>query len=160
MNVKRHHPRPRTRGFDLERHVGPRERSYLSGCAGKPRYTSEAAARAGIGLQLGHPALDAYPCDHCNGWHMTELRPKGQRKATPPVYVLAFVCASCRIRHPAVAASERDWTPDRRRVALLQLEPLAIKDGWSIGVDDDHCPTCAAARGLDTLANPTPKRAA
>ena len=34
--------------------------------------------------------------------------------------------------------------------ALLKLEPEAIADGWSIGCPDDHCPSCAAALGLET----------
>jgi len=67
------------------------------------------------------------------------------------VHILAFVCRPCRARHAAIAASPVPWTPERRRAALLALEPEVIRDGWSIGVDDDYCPACAAALGLETL---------
>lgn len=146
---RKRHVAPRSRGFDLERQHP--QRRWLAGCAGKARYSSEAAADAGIGLQLGAPTLGAYPCTDCDGWHLTERRPKGQRKAPDPVHVLAFVCSACKARHADIAASPVPWTPARRRVALLELEPLAIRDGWSIGAVDDHCPACAAALGLETI---------
>ena len=149
---RKHHTRPASRGFDAERSASGVHRDWLASCAGKARYTSEAAARAAIGLQLGAPALDVYPCArHCGGWHLTERRPVGTKKAAPPVHILAFVCAACRARHASVAASAVPWTPERRRAALLELDPLAIRDGWSVGADDDHCPACAAALGLETL---------
>lgn len=140
---------PTSRGFDLE--VRHPQRRWLTGCAGKARYSSEAAADAGIGLQLGAATLGAYPCTDCDGWHLTELRAKGQRKAPDPIHVLAFVCSTCKARHAETAASPVPWTPARRRVALLELEPLAIRDGWSIGVVEDHCPACAAELGLETI---------
>jgi len=137
----------RSRGFDLEaRHP---DRRALSGCVGKDRYTSEAAAWAGAGL-VQRVAIDVYRCESCQGYHLTERRPKGQRKTPPPVQVLAFICAACKARHTAIAVSPREWTPETRRAALLKLEPEAIADGWSVGVDDDHCPSCAAALGLET----------
>lgn len=147
---RKRHDRPRARGYDAERQAAGPVKAWLSACAGKDRYTSEAAARAAIGLQLGRAALDTYRCDHCAAWHLTERRPAGQRKAAPPVQVLAFVCSACRARHAAIAVSPRKWTPETRRAALLKLEPEAIADGWSVGVDDDHCPSCAAALGLET----------
>ena len=149
MIARRKHRRaPTSRGFDLEaRHP---QRRWLAGCAGKDRYTSEAAARAGAGLHLA-TALDVYPCDDCAGWHLTSTRPTGQRKAPPPVQILAFICGACRARHPSIAATDGAWTPERRRAALLKLEPLAIRDGWSIGEVDDHCPSCAAELGLETI---------
>lgn len=153
--ARRRRVAPRSAGFDLEsRHP---DRAWLTGCAGKARYTSEAAARAGIGLQLGPAALDTYRCDHCPGWHLTQRTQAGARKAPPPVYVLAFVCARCRARHASIAVSPEPWRPARMRVALLKLEPEVIRDGWSIGAgdDSDHCPACASALGLETLARTT-----
>lgn len=137
-------------GFDLEASAGAR--GYQRGCAGKDRYTSETAAIAGIGLQLGHPALDVYQCGYCSGgWHLTERRPAGQRKA-PPVHLLAFVCAGCGAHHPLVAASDSPWTAATRRAALLKVEPAVIRDGWSVGLgDQDHCARCATALGIGTL---------
>lgn len=148
MIAKRRRVHDKPHGFDLER--GHKDRRWLSACAGKARYSSEAAARAGIGLQVGAPALDVYPCDHCHGWHLTECRPAGQRKAAPPVHMLAFVCGRCGALAADVAASAQPWSPERRRVALLSLEPIAIRAGWSIGVEQDHCPSCAVALGLPT----------
>lgn len=137
-------------GFDLER--GHRDRRWFAGCAGKDRYTSEVAARAGAGLQIAGAKLDAYHCDDCGGWHLTSSHAPGPRKVpTEPVHMLAFVRSRCHARHADVAASATPWTPERRRAALLALEPLAIRDGWSVGVVDDHCPTCASALGLETL---------
>lgn len=144
--ARRRRVAPRAAGFDLEaRHP---DRAWLTGCAGKARYTSEAAAWTGAGLQFG-PPLDVYRCASCDGYHLTSVRPAGQRKAARPVNILAFVCSACHARHAAIAASAEPWTPARRRVALLELEPVAIADGWSIGFED-HCPACAAALGLET----------
>lgn len=139
-------------GYDAERDAKGKAGAWLRSCAGKDRYTSEAAARAAIGLQLGTAALDTYRCDHCPGWHLTQRTQAGARKAPPPVHVLAFVCAGCRARHASIAVSPEPWRPARMRVALLKLEPEVIRDGWSIGAgdDSDHCPTCAAALGLET----------
>ena len=148
MITKRAHRARPSRGFDLEsRHP---QRAWLAGCAGKPRYTSEAAALAAIGVLLSRAPLTAYRCAHCDGWHHAEALRTGQRKAPPPVYLLAFVCGRCHARSADFAASTEEWTPARRRVALLSLEPLAMRAGWSIGVEADHCPTCAAALGLAT----------
>ena len=148
---RKHHARPISRGFDAERSASGTHRDWLASCAGKARYTSEAAARAAIGLQLGAPALDAYHCArHCGAWHLTERRPTKTRKAAPPVHVLAFVCSACLTRHAAIAVSPREWTPETRRSALLKLEPEAIADGWSITEGADYCPACAAALGHET----------
>mgnify|MGYP002137436553 CR=1 FL=1 len=57
---RKHHPRPNARGYDAERQAAGPVKAWLSACAGKDRYTSEAAARAAIGLQLGRAALDTY----------------------------------------------------------------------------------------------------
>lgn len=146
---KRHAARPATGGFDLERQHP--DRRWLAGCAGKARYSSEAAADAGIGLQLGPSRLGSYHCEDCGSWHLTERRAPGQRKAPGQVHILAFICSTCRARHADIAASPVPWTPARRRVALLKLEPLAIRDGWSIGAVDDHCPACAAELGIETI---------
>lgn len=146
---RKHHPRPNARGYDAERQAAGPVKAWLSSCAGKDRYTSEAAAWAGAGL-VQRVAIDVYRCESCQGYHLTERRPAGQRKAPPPVQVLAFVCSACHARHAAIAVSPREWTPETRRAALLKLEPEAIADGWSVGVDDDHCPSCAAALGLET----------
>lgn len=150
MIVKRARRRQTSRGFDLEdRHPA---RRWFAGCAGKPRYGTEAAAIAGIGLQLGRASLDVYRCGYCAGWHHTEARRTGQRKAQPPVHLLSFICARCGVRSADVAASAEPWSEARRRVALLKLEPIVIEAGWSVGVgDQDHCPTCATALGLETL---------
>lgn len=149
---RKHHARPASRGFDAERSASGTHRDWLASCAGKARYTSEAAARAAIGLQLGAPALDAYHCArHCGAWHLTERRPAKAKKAAPPVHVLAFVCAACKARHASIAVSPREWTPETRRTALLKLEPEAIRDGWSITADSDFCATCAEALGHETL---------
>lgn len=102
MIVRRKHRRaPTSRGFDLERNHPARR--WLSGCAGKARYSSEAAADAGIGLQLGAPTLGSYHCADCDGWHLTERRAKGQRKAPDPVHA---------------------WAPK------IQGEPHAIRGWW------------------------------
>lgn len=147
---RKRHDRPRTRGYDAERSAAGPVKAWLAACAGKDRYTSEAAARAAIGLQLGAPALDTYRCAHCAAWHLTERRPAGQRKAPPPVQVLAFVCSACHARHAAIAVSPREWTPETRRAALLKLEPEAIADGWSITEGPDFCAACAEALGHET----------
>lgn len=147
---RKRHDRPRTRGYDAERSAAGPVKAWLAACAGKDRYTSEAAARAAIGLQLGRAVLDTYRCGHCAAWHLTERRPTGQRKAAPPVHVLAFVCSACRARHAAIAVSPREWTPETRRAALLKLEPEAIADGWSITEGPDFCAACAEALGHET----------
>ena len=152
--AKRRMPRPRqARTFDLDAVSGQAQRAWSSGCAGKARYTSEAAARAGIGLQLGQSALDAYRCTHCSGWHLTEVRAPGAGKRTlRKVHHLWLSCGRCQVAHEKIAASSCPWTPATRRVALTQLEDAAIADGWSIGLDEhDHCPACAAALGLETM---------
>lgn len=142
----------RSRGFDLER--GHPQRRWLAGCAGKAKYSSEAAALAGLGLQLGDPSMEAYRCPHCDGWHLASVRPSGGKRDLARVHVMTFVCGRCLRQHPAIATSADPWTPERRRVALLQLEPIAIGDGWSVGADEDHCPICAAALGLETTRRP------
>lgn len=145
---RRAHAAPaRPAGFDAE--AGARGNTWERSCAGKDRYTSEAAALVGIGLNTRASTLDAYACGYCGCWHLTERRPAGKPKA-PPVYLLAFVCSRCQARHATVAASDHPWTERSRRQALLKLEPVAMRDGWSIGLED-HCPGCAAALGLETM---------
>lgn len=140
---------PVARGFDAE--LGHRGgNTWARACAGKDRYSSEAAALVGIGLNTRSRTLDAYACAYCGGWHLTERLPLGVKKAPAQVHMLAFVCSRCQARHPQIAASNRPWTPATRRRALLDLEPAAMRDGWSIGWRDDHCAPCAAALGLET----------
>lgn len=134
-------------GYDAE--AGARGNTWARTCAGKDRYSSEAAALVGIGLNTRSRTLDAYRCPFGNHWHLTERLAPGAKKARARVYMLAFVCARCGVRHADIAASNAPWTPATRRRALLDLEPAAIAAGWSIGVTDDHCPTCAAALGLE-----------
>ena len=74
--------------------------------------------------------------------------------ATDPIYLLAFACAGCPAVHHKSCASDAALTPEERREVLLELEPDAIADGWSIGADHDHCPRCAAALGLTTTRTP------
>lgn len=141
---------PRPRGFDAE--AGARGNTWERACAGKDRYSSEAAAIVGIGLNLRSRKLDAYRCSFCASWHLTERNPAG--KAPPPVYMLAFICCRCGARHPNVAASDQPWTERSRRTALLKMEPSVMRDGWSVGPNDrDHCAACAAALGIETFTN-------
>lgn len=74
--------------------------------------------------------------------------------ATDPVHLLAFTCATCTAVHHKSCASDAALTTEERREVLLELEPDAIADGWSIGVDHDHCPACAAALGFPTTRTP------
>lgn len=74
--------------------------------------------------------------------------------ATDPVHLLAFTCSTCPAVHHKSCASDAALTPEERREVLLELEPDAIADGWSIGADHDHCPRCAAALGLPTTRTP------
>lgn len=79
---------------------------------------------------------------------VTTTKPPGR------VHLLAFVCSRCHALHPMQCASDAVLTPEERREVLLELEPDAIADGWSIGADHDHCPACAAALGLTTTRTP------
>lgn len=137
----------RAHGFDAER--GARGNTEAKACLGKERYTSEAAALAGIGLLYAGKALDAYLCPFGAHWHVTGSRTPGQSKA-PPLHMLAFVCGRCGAQHSNIAASNSPWTASSRRTALLKMEPSVMRDGWSIGADDDHCASCAVALGLET----------
>ena len=65
-----------------------------------------------------------------------------------------FTCSTCPAVHRKSCASDAALAPEERREVLLELEPDAIADGWSIGADHDHCPRCAAALGLTTTRTP------
>lgn len=144
---KRRAPGRAPAGFDAD--AGVRGNTWERACAGKDRYTSEAAALVGIGLNTRSRTLDAYRCGYCNSWHLTERLAAGAIKAPSRVHLMGFVCGRCGARHNEIAASSTPWTPATRRRALLDLEPLVIAAGWSIGTED-HCPSCAAALGLET----------
>lgn len=135
-------------GFDAE--AGARGNTWSRACAGKDRYTSEAAALVGIGLNTRSRTLDVYVCAFCSGYHLTERLPAGVKKAAP-IYMLAFVCSRCLVRHRDFAAASQPWTPATRRRALLDLERAVMRDGWSIGAELDHCAPCSDALGIETL---------
>lgn len=82
------------------------------------------------------------------------VTPAPDTRVSDPLHLLAVTCATCPAVHHKSCASDAALTPEERREVLLELEPEAIADGWSIGADHDHCPRCAAALGLPTTRTP------
>lgn len=87
-------------------------------------------------------------------WATTLITPPPADREIRPVHLLAFACATCPAVHHLSCASDAALSTEERRDVLLKLEPAAICDGWSIGVDHDHCPPCAARLGLTTTREP------